>query len=151
VGRKVNGRRACVAMVAALGTFVAAPVAGAATLQVDDDGVQCPDAQYSSVQNAIYAARAGDTIAVCPGTYVEGGGGVGSNTLIITRDVTIKGAGADLVTIEPRHTTTAGSQIAESSSPSIRNNVGDIVMIDGDALSAAPFDFSGPAPVQRNS
>src|SRR3954469_18790265 len=148
VGRKVNGRRACVAVVAAMGTLVAAPVAGAATLTVDDDGAQCPDAQYKSVQNAIYAARAGDTIAICPGTYVEGGGGAGSNGLIIIRDVNIKGAGADLVSIRPRRTTASGSQIAELTNASIRNAVGDLVMIDGDNTQDAPRDTGG---VARNS
>ena len=69
---------------------------------MDDDGKDCPAATFPSIQNAIFAAQPGDTIAVCPGTYVEGGGGVGSNGLIIIRDVTIKGAGADLVTIKPR-------------------------------------------------
>ena len=56
-------------MVAALGTFAFAPVAGAAEppLIVDDDGEDCPAAPYTSIQNAIVAAAAGDTIAVCPG------------------------------------------------------------------------------------
>src|SRR4051812_11331467 len=155
VGRKVNGRRACVAVVAALGTFVAAPVASAATLTVDDDGAQCPDAQYKSVQNAIYAARAGDTIAICPGTYVEGGGGAGSNGLIIIRDVNLKGAGADLVSIRPRRTTASGSQITELTNASIRNAVGDLVMIDGDNLQDAPRETKPDDPpgggIPRNS
>src|SRR3954452_8745724 len=132
-------------MFAALGTFVAAPVASAATLTVDDDGAQCPDAQYKSVQNAIYAARPGDTIAICPGTYVEGGGGVGSNGLIIIRDVTIKGAGADLVTIKPKKVRASTSQITEATNQSIRNAIGAIVMINGADTQYAPLDPSGLA------
>src|SRR5262249_40305905 len=89
-------------------------------------------AGFSTIQNAIYAAAKGDTIAVCPGTYVEGSGAVGSNSLTIIDDVTIKGAGADLVRIVPRHTTAAGGQIA-ANAPNTRDNVGAIVMIDGDS------------------
>jgi parallel beta-helix repeat protein len=38
---------------------------------VDDDKVQCPAASYTSVQAAVNAARAGDVIRVCAGTYKE--------------------------------------------------------------------------------
>ena len=50
---------------------------------------------------------------------------------MIIKDVTIKGAGADLVSIRPRHTTPPGGQIADSA-PNIRNAIGEIVMINGD-------------------
>jgi hypothetical protein len=46
--------------------------AQASTLAVDDDGVECPTAPYRSIQSAVDAARPGDTVAVCPGDYVEG-------------------------------------------------------------------------------
>lgn len=116
-------------------------MAGAAPppLVVDDDGQDCPAAPYRTIQNAIFAAPDGATIAVCPGEYVEGGGGVGSNGLIIIRDVTIKGAGADLVTIKPRAVRANGGQIAETTNPSIRNNVGAIVMVDGADTQYAPL------------
>ncbi|MGD9890716.1 MAG: hypothetical protein AB7U18_05415, partial [Dehalococcoidia bacterium] len=45
--------------------------AAAATLLVDDDAVQCPGAQWQSIQAAIAAAAVADTIEVCPGTYAE--------------------------------------------------------------------------------
>lgn len=129
----MTGRRVCAALISALGAFaLAAPVASAATLTVDDDFKDCPAATFNTIQNAIFAAEPGDTIAVCPGTYVEGGGGVGSNGLIIIRDVSIRGAGADLVTIKPRKVRAGGSQIAESTNASIRNAIGSIVMINGD-------------------
>ena len=40
-------------------------------LVVDDDGAQCPGAAYASLQAAVDAARPGDRITVCPGTYRE--------------------------------------------------------------------------------
>ena len=139
---RVNGRRAGAAAWAALAISMAVPaMAGAAPppLVVDDDGQDCPAAPYRTIQNAIFAAPDGATIAVCPGEYVEGGGGVGSNGLIIIRDVTIKGAGADLVTIKPRAVRANGGQIAETANPSIRNSVGAIVMIDGADTQYAPL------------
>jgi parallel beta-helix repeat protein len=47
------------------------PPASAATLLVDDDGVQCRNAAYTTIQAAIAAAASGDTIEVCAGTYAE--------------------------------------------------------------------------------
>ena len=40
-------------------------------LIVDDDGAQCPNAQFTSIQAAVDAADPGDNIKVCPGTYAE--------------------------------------------------------------------------------
>ena len=36
---------------------------------VDDDGADCPDATYESVEAAVAASGPGDTVAVCQGTY----------------------------------------------------------------------------------
>ncbi len=122
---------------AVTGSLIFVSVAGAANppLIVDDDGKDCPAAPYKTIQNAIFAAAAEPgtpTIAVCPGEYIEGGGGVGSNALIIIDDVTIKGAGADLVTIKPRKVRASTSSIADSASPpNVRNATGAIVMING--------------------
>lgn len=40
-------------------------------LLVDNDKVQCPNAQYTSIQAAVNAAPNGAVILVCPGTYPE--------------------------------------------------------------------------------
>ncbi|HEX8120714.1 MAG TPA: right-handed parallel beta-helix repeat-containing protein [Solirubrobacteraceae bacterium] len=48
----------------------AAP-AGAATWTVDDDHVQCPLAQFTSIQAAVQAAAPNDTVQVCAGLYQE--------------------------------------------------------------------------------
>ncbi|MDQ3776886.1 MAG: right-handed parallel beta-helix repeat-containing protein [Pseudomonadota bacterium] len=43
----------------------------AATLVVDDDRVECPNAGFTTIQGAVDVARRGDRIRVCPGTYNE--------------------------------------------------------------------------------
>jgi parallel beta-helix repeat protein len=49
-------------------TATAAP---SKVLVVDDNGVECRNAQYTSIQAAVNAASPGATIKVCPGTYME--------------------------------------------------------------------------------
>lgn len=44
---------------------------GGGALIVDDDGLDCPNAQYVTIQSAVTDAITGDTIKVCPGTYIE--------------------------------------------------------------------------------
>jgi len=41
------------------------------TWYVDDDRVECPDADFTKIQEAVDNATAGDTIVVYPGTYIE--------------------------------------------------------------------------------
>jgi len=48
--------------------FNTAP-AFARTLVVDNDGAECPQAEYTTIQQAVTAAEAGDKILVCPGLY----------------------------------------------------------------------------------
>jgi len=55
---------------AALLALSAAP-ALAAQQTVDDDGADCPSADFTSIQAAVTAAQPGDTIRVCAGVYQE--------------------------------------------------------------------------------
>lgn len=41
------------------------------TLVVDDDGADCPNADFTSIQAAVTAAAAGSRVIVCAGTYNE--------------------------------------------------------------------------------
>lgn len=47
------------------------PAASGAHLVVDDDKVECPNAGFTHIQDAINAASPGDHIRICKGTYVE--------------------------------------------------------------------------------
>ena len=67
--------RRTVLFAAVAATALAFAVAdGAATEQttlVVDDGAQCPQADFATIQAAVDAASPGDTIRVCPGVYAE--------------------------------------------------------------------------------
>jgi hypothetical protein len=93
----------------------------------------CSNGPFRTIQSAVDAALPGDTVQICPGTYVEGSGAQGSNALTITKDLTISGAGADQVRIEARH----GAHLAESS-PDIHSGKGVVVAVIG-----ADVDISG--------
>ncbi|HEX9991191.1 MAG TPA: right-handed parallel beta-helix repeat-containing protein [Chloroflexia bacterium] len=58
-----------------------------ANVRVVGSGAGCPGAGYSTIQAAITAASAGDTIQVCPGSYNE-------NVNINKNGITLVGAGA---------------------------------------------------------
>ena len=66
-------------MIAAL----AATGASAKVLKVDDDGVQCKSAPYTTIQDAVAAAAPGDVIKVCPGLY--------TGQVVIDKTLKIKG------------------------------------------------------------
>src|SRR4051794_35779050 len=114
----------------------------AATLTVDDDHADCPAAAYSSIQAAVDAAAPGDTVTICPGKYAEGSGAVGTSALTIQKSLTLKGAGADLVTITPKSSGVTSGQIMEAA-PDLRNGVGDIVSIAGTPSQPLSVDISG--------
>lgn len=68
---------------AAVALALGASGAFGATLKVDDDGVQCGAQAFTTIQAAVDAASAGDTIKVCPGTYAE--------KVTVTKTVKLKG------------------------------------------------------------
>ena len=81
-------------------------VANAATLSVNGNDPTCSDvigAPYCTIQAAIAAASANDTIMVAAGTYYEVG------QIIIDKDLTITGVSRDTVIIKPDHDTSTAS------------------------------------------
>ena len=130
--------------------LLAAPASLAATLSVDDDRQDCTAAAYTSVQDAIDAAAPGDTIAICPGTYAEGNGLPNTSAVRIEKTLTLKGAGADLVTISPVRYDGNDGVIADDqddatpgSQQDIRYPSGNIVTAVGTAVVPITVDISG--------
>jgi hypothetical protein len=117
-----------------------ADAASNTTWVVDDDRVQCPDANVTSIQEAVDLASPWDTIVVCEGVYQESstpisgpGNPVGAgakNGLTITKPLKIKGAGADKVTIMPDQAldTLAGVK------PYLRDGGGNVVTVSRQSL-----------------
>ena len=125
-------RLACAASVAAVFVAAGAPGASAETLIVDNGVVDCPNAPFPSVKDAVDDANLtpeADTIAVCPGVYLESG-------IAITESVTLIGAGADLVRIEP---TSTGGYIVDAAVPGAGQ-----VSISGVTLAAGDPDDGRP-------
>jgi nitrous oxidase accessory protein NosD len=58
-------------LVSTLAWPATASPSGRAQLVVDDDKVECPNARFTHIQDAINAASPGDRIHICKGTYVE--------------------------------------------------------------------------------
>lgn len=62
--------RAAMALALLLGVCGGRP-ASATTFVVDDDNVQCPSAQFHTLNAALAGAQPGDEITLCAGTYAE--------------------------------------------------------------------------------
>jgi parallel beta-helix repeat protein len=62
---------ACLVVCSATRPAVAQDASKKPNILVDDDKVQCPTAAYTSIQAAVNAAKSGDLIRVCAGTYRE--------------------------------------------------------------------------------
>lgn len=119
---------------------------GASVWTVDDDGAQCPNAQFQRIQEAVEFASPWDTIVVCPGTYAEGSTPVNSalnpvaagstNGLTINKPLKIVGAGAGLVTIKPAQAsgTLAGSE------PFLRDGGGNVITVSRQSMGSTEYD-----------
>ena len=66
-----------------LGVAAADSATTATTVFVDDDGMQCPNADKTTIQEAVDAAGAGAMVRVCPGLYDE--------TVVVNKPLTIHG------------------------------------------------------------
>jgi len=107
-------------IIAAAFTIASTITGFAATLTVDDDHVQCPGAQYSSIQAAVNAAKQNDTINVCPGTYPE--------QVTVTKSLSINGvniANQDLILIDPANVLANSTGIVNGSP------VAAVILADG--------------------
>ncbi|MGZ4310256.1 MAG: hypothetical protein ACXVRG_13075, partial [Gaiellaceae bacterium] len=114
--------------------------ASPATLTVGKQSASCPSPDYLRIRAAIRAAHSGDILAICPGTYAEGPGTPNTSVLTITKSLTLKGAGADQVTIEPR---SVGDKRIAADSPNIRSGRGVIIAVLGRKTAPISVTISG--------
>lgn len=121
-------------------------VPGANVWTVDDDGVQCPNAQFEHIQEAVEYANPWDTIVVCPGVYAESSKPLNSaanpvgegqmDGLTITKPLKIIGAGKSKVTIRPATTlTTLGG-----STGTLRDGGGNVITVSRQSLGSTEYD-----------
>ncbi len=145
-----SARRARRAILVCAAVSACAPaVAAASTYTVDDDKADCPNALFTSVQAAVDQAAPHDTIIVCPGTYLEGTtpttnaaspSQAGShNGLTISKPLTIVGAGASKVRIEPKPSIAVNGSLA-GTAPYLRDGGGNVVTISRQSLGSTDAD-----------
>ncbi len=136
-------RKLAVVLVAALATLITSAAAQGShpkTLTVGQQSASCPNPGYQRIGDAIEDAAPGDTIAICPGTYAEGPGTPGTSVLTIHKDLTLRGAGADQVTIEP---TSVGEKRIAADNPDLRDGLGVIVAVIGGKNNPVTVNISG--------
>ena len=122
-------------------------VPGANVWTVDDDGVQCPNAEFEHIQEAVEYASPWDTIVVCPGVYYESSKPVNSELnpvlaegemdgLTINKPVKIIGAGANKVTIKP------ATSLATLAGPTgtLRDGGGNVITVSRQSLGSTEYD-----------
>lgn len=122
-------------------------VPGTNVWTVDDDKAQCPNAEFTHIQEAVEFANPWDTIVVCPGVYEESSTPVNSspnpvqtgakNGLTINKPLKIVGAGADQVTIEPA--ASLGTSLA-GTAPYLRDGGGNVVTVSRQSLGSTEYD-----------
>lgn len=97
------------------------------TLTVDDNGAQCTEAEFTTIQAAVDAAVPGTRIVVCAGTYEEQVTvGAGKNDLVLD------GSGRASTTIK---------------APDSLTGAGDIITVTGSRrVQIQDFEITGPLP-----
>ncbi|MEA2348357.1 MAG: large repetitive protein [Thermoleophilaceae bacterium] len=124
---------------AAVGVALLAPAdALANTVTVDDDRAQCPIADYTSLPAAVAAVAQGDTIYVCPGTYPVPGG-AGSGGLKIEKNLSLVGAGADQVFVQPDGTAPSMA----TATPNPRDESGNVITVHRRSIELFHVNISG--------
>jgi hypothetical protein len=90
----MTGTRLPVAATWVLAALTASAV-HAATLVVDDGGPDCLQPTHATISAAVQAAKAGDRIVICPGTYAE--------QVVLTKKLTLAGrpSGSRTVVLRP--------------------------------------------------
>jgi len=109
-------------------------------LKVDDDGVQCPEAAYTTIQDAVDAANAGEKIQVCPGEY---------DGALVDEEVHIKGLGGATIVGGPAHSSgltqgfrlLAGSDGSSISHLTFTEDV-DLTIMNGDAVNDVTIEHN---------
>jgi large repetitive protein len=101
----------------------------------------CPNAQFSDLTTAVTYAQSHDIIRICPGTYTVGPAAGATPTattqgLVIDKALTIIGAGAAKVTIEPATNLVSAS----STTDNVRDQEGNVVTVEPPPL--GPDDTS---------
>jgi Bacterial Ig domain len=122
------GGRPCRLALALAGIALLVPASASAAEQhvVDDDRMECPSADHTTIAEAIAAAAPGDTVSVCHGIYTEGTAGAGATALTIDKDLTLKGEGAGRVYIAP-------SGDLAAATPDLRDPAGNVISVVGGA------------------
>ena len=116
------------AELATAGPQSSSPGDGPHTYIVDNDHLQCPNAQFTTIQSAVLASGPGDLIRVCPGTYQE------------QVDIGPGHDGLTLFSQQPRQA------IIKAPQP-VMTEPGDIVRIHGvQNVSVEQFVIAGPLP-----
>ena len=92
-GTLIHSYARLVRAAAAAAASLALLPAGASAAIVDNGPVECPNRTSTTIQDAVTNAQPGETVVICPGLYEE--------TVTIDKALTLKGAGADLVRIQP--------------------------------------------------
>lgn len=115
------------ALAAGPSAAAAAPDSDGDNLLIVDDGLDCPNFEYTTIQAAVNAADPGDKIKVCRGTYPE--------------QVTIPAAKSGITLFSEGHLD------AVIKAPPVMLEPGDIVRVNGARnVTIKHFTISGPLP-----